>query len=1095
MNTAEKKKTLYHVCARLLSLMLAVGLTLGPLALYAVQADSPAWGFQGPAPQVNAQQDLANVAAANEPVSGAVAAIAASPTDPNLVYIGAASGGVWKTTNATDANPTWTPLTDQLQSLSIGIDALALDPLDATGNTVIAGTGRFSGYYNRGDDLVGIYYSTDGGVNWTVSTSPLLSAARITGVAARGSTLLVASENGLFRTTGGPLGTWTKASGAGDLPDARAASISGDPANTNRLYVAFTGASGGLFRSDDLGATWTNITGGLSAVISGDTDAFDVAVYNDGSVVTVLLTGTVSGAPGNALFRSVNGGAFTALDLPSVFESHYGEFGLAADKTDPNLVYVSGGYMLTGSNPFLATTHRVDASKPSGSQLTHLYSAVSTETLAAMSATQTYMYVRSTDSLPKTPPYEVMVESERITVTAVTMPSWYYRLTIVRGAGGTTASAHPNYSMVTPGAAYGAPHVDINALAMDANGGLLMGAHGGIFLLPNPSGASSTTSNTWLSKNGNLGVSEMHDVAYDHVTDTLIGSNQDNCVVIQSAPGSLTWPVGPGFSGDGGDVAVADIGGGQSARYASNQNLGSFQRQVYNASNNLVSKTDLSTSVITDKQFTTPIAVNAVDPNRLLIGGSANLYESLDQGTTTNKIATVGVYYRAIAYGGRRNGVANPDVLYVANGTNTFYARTTAGGAVAATGALPSGAWYIRDIVMNPGDWMNVFAVDDNQVFASNDAGATWSDITGNLLSVSSAEISTIEFVEGPSPYIVVGTRSGVFGSSLAALGSWRELGEELPDVLAYELAYDATDDVLAAGTLGRGAWLLAEASTALALPPVAPILTLSGAVAANEGATLTYNFAVNDPGDAFTVPTLTVGAGAELVPGSLVTTPASGSFQVKFLDGPSTPTIDLQVLDSTGLTSNLETLSVTVSNVKPTAAIVGAPTSGSPGTPINLSSSVTDPGPTDTAAGFVYYWLVQKYVNDVLVGNYATGSAATLSYTPDVAGKYNVFLKAQDKDGLWSSYASKTIYAASPDLAVDAFEVTVNEAQTATNTGAFAHKGPAPLTLRLGRRDRRSPDALCRRFRGRCAGGVHNDFEQVECDHRQRLCVRSRWY
>ena len=241
----------------------------------------------------------------------------------------------------------------------------------------------------------------------------------------------------------------------------------------------------------------------------------------------------------------------------------------------------------------------------------------------------------------------------------------------------------------------------------------------------------------------------MHDVAYDHVTDTLVGSNQDNCVVYQSAPGSLIWPVGPGYSGDGGDVAVADLGGGQSVRYASNQNLGSFQRQVYNASNNLVSKTDLSTSVITDKQFTTPVVVNTVDPNRLLIGGSANLYESLDQGTTINKIATVGVNYRAIAYGGRKNGVANPDVFYVANGTNTFYARTTAGGAVAATGALPSGAWYIRDIVMNPADWMNVFAVDDNQVFASNDAGATWSDITGNLLSVSSAEISTIEFVAG----------------------------------------------------------------------------------------------------------------------------------------------------------------------------------------------------------------------------------------------------------------------------------------------------------------------------------------------------------
>ena len=108
----------------------------------------------------------------------------------------------------------------------------------------------------------------------------------------------------------------------------------------------------------------------------------------------------------------------------------------------------------------------------------------------------------------------------------------------------------------------------------------------------------------------------------------------------------------------------------------------------------------------------------------------------------------------------------------------------------------------------------------------------------------------------------------------------------------------------------------------------------------------------------------------------------------------------------------------------------------------------MTDPSPTDTAAGFVYYWLVQKYVDGVFVGNYATGSAADFGYTPDVIGVYKVYFKAQDKDGLWSSWTAKTINAASPDLAVDNFEVTVNEDQTAQNTGAYAHKGPAPLML-----------------------------------------------
>ena len=52
------------------------------------------------------------------------------PGEPYSFYVAYASGGVWKTTNATDPNgPSWTPLTDFEASLSIG--ALALDPTDS----------------------------------------------------------------------------------------------------------------------------------------------------------------------------------------------------------------------------------------------------------------------------------------------------------------------------------------------------------------------------------------------------------------------------------------------------------------------------------------------------------------------------------------------------------------------------------------------------------------------------------------------------------------------------------------------------------------------------------------------------------------------------------------------------------------------------------------------------------------------------------------------------------------------------------------------------------------------------------------------------
>jgi hypothetical protein len=68
-------------------------------------------------------------------LSGRVPAIAVDPTNPNNVFIGAADGGVWKSTNG---GATWIPLTDNQPSLAIG--ALAIDPLNP--NIIFAGTGE-----------------------------------------------------------------------------------------------------------------------------------------------------------------------------------------------------------------------------------------------------------------------------------------------------------------------------------------------------------------------------------------------------------------------------------------------------------------------------------------------------------------------------------------------------------------------------------------------------------------------------------------------------------------------------------------------------------------------------------------------------------------------------------------------------------------------------------------------------------------------------------------------------------------------------------------------------------------------------------------
>jgi hypothetical protein len=112
---------------------------------------------------------------------------------------------------------------------------------------------------------------------------------------------------------------------------------------------------------------------------------------------------------------------------------------------------------------------------------------------------------------------------------------------------------------------------------------------------------------------------------------------------------------------------------------------------------------------------------------------------------------------------------------------------------------------------MDPDDWRSAYVVVDNQVFRTTDAGASWTDITGNLPALGAGDFNTIVFVAGDSrDLLLVGTNAGVFVSfSDSGFTRWNKLGAGLPNALVWDLDYDVADDVLVAGTLGRGAWTI----------------------------------------------------------------------------------------------------------------------------------------------------------------------------------------------------------------------------------------------------------------------------------------------
>ncbi|MDP9111881.1 MAG: hypothetical protein M3M96_09645, partial [Candidatus Eremiobacteraeota bacterium] len=218
---------------------------------------------------------------------GRAGAVAGTDADASLYYVGAAGGGLWKTTNA---GTSWKPVFDSADVASIG--SITIDPRNE--QTVWVGTGESNprNDVTQGD---GVYKTIDGGAHWehvlTLRNSLIGKIVVDPGntnrvvVAVLGDPFADSTDRGIYRTVDGGA-SWKKtlelgaSSGASDMV--------ADPHNPAVLFAGMWqfrrtawsltsgGPNDGLYRSTDGGDSWTKMNGhGLPV---GETGRIAVAI-------------------------------------------------------------------------------------------------------------------------------------------------------------------------------------------------------------------------------------------------------------------------------------------------------------------------------------------------------------------------------------------------------------------------------------------------------------------------------------------------------------------------------------------------------------------------------------------------------------------------------------------------------------------------------------------------------------------------------------------------------------------------------------------------------------------------------------------------
>ncbi|HET6167614.1 MAG TPA: hypothetical protein VFE07_12365 [Marmoricola sp.] len=784
-----------------------------------------AWTGQGPNPIVQ----VARTSNTFEAVSGRIGALAIR--NDGTIILGAAQGGVWTYDAGTG---TWTSRTNDTDTQSVG--ALAIAPSNDSIVYMGSGEGALSGDSYYGD---GFYRSTNGGVSWQ-HVSTLFTGQAVTDIVVdpsnaqhvyastvrgRGGNHRTTSPTdqayGVYESTDGGA-TWTprktttnELHGATDLVM--------DPLDPNVLFASFWGD--GLYKSTDGGHTWALSMNGLPAgnFLEGGT-RFSLGIsHPSASAAATLYTGfdyfdTNDTYHKSQVYKSTDGGASwsataTGSGRNSIVDycgtQCYYDNEVKPDPTNPDVVYVEGSYGYNFSP-------------------------------------QSNGIFRSTDG-------------------GVTWKSLGYDL-------------HPDFH------AFAFQPNDTQHIAIGNDGGVWESHTGG-----GRNGAADPLSAVdWQDLNGQvnpstgslihstgLAISQFTSMAtVPLVPGQYWGGTQDNGTLRKSLANNRWFDQA---SGDGGQVIVDQTtpneGNPGVPAYVFGTYTGtSIYRYDPSETNTFFGNEPIDGGIdLGDRaEFYIPWIQNRGNVDQMFLG-TYRVYR-----TDNAETATAGdVHWDAISgdltsgcTGSASNGARGCFVsaLGMADGGDGVYAGTDEGwiqvSADAATADNPS--WHrvgvgtlpnrpVNQIAVDRSNWRIAYAAyggfgaatpgNSGHLFATSDGGSHWTNIGAGLPDVP---VNSVVLDPSDSKTLYVGTDVGPFMTTNGGQ-KWFALGSAMPKVAVWQLDYDATNGVLAAGTHGRGAYTMTNGT---ARPALVVSKTDSGKPV-GPGSTIDYTITVRNIGNA----------------------------------------------------------------------------------------------------------------------------------------------------------------------------------------------------------------------------------------------------